>query len=582
MITLEEAKKLIAKHCFGKTEMDELGFQNLLIDDDNGAYKQEVLKEFHDMTRPLHEYFISTSHNTYLSGGQLNSLSSIEMYINALKMGCRCLEIDIWDGPNSEPIVYHGHTLTSKILFKDIITVIKSHGFKTNPYPIILSFENHCSHEVQEKMAFYVRTILGDMVIPCKDPSKPLPSPIDLRKKVLIKGTSNVSSQYENFEDIEEFELEKEAENFGNTLTKEEREIMCKTLRRGKKVQISQESESEFDETSTKSTSQVAMSMSSSVSEEPASASASRPRRNSKWEKSPRKGKSPRKDKREKICKSLTDLTYMKARKLHDFPNGYDAFESNNMSSFSETRMNKLLASGDVGFQHMRKFNSKFVSRVFPKGTRFDSSNYDPILYWYAGCQMLALNFQTTDSYPMLVNWAKFRENGNCGYLLRPHYLNKITPASGRVEFGNMVAIIERFTRPKSVCDGLKLKIFGARLLPKVANSSVDPVVQVSLYDGSARNVNLRSNLVKDNGFCPDFEFDETISIYDSDNSFLTFTIFSNNNAIAFYCIPINHIRDGYRVVELYDNHYDRINKGMCHLFCHFEKFVDEKIKKSN
>ena len=35
------------------------------------------------------------------------------------------------------------------------------------------------------------------------------------------------------------------------------------------------------------------------------------------------------------------------------------------------------------------------LSRIYPKGTRVDSSNYMPQLFWNAGCQMVALNFQT-------------------------------------------------------------------------------------------------------------------------------------------------------------------------------------------
>lgn len=40
-------------------------------------------------------------------------------------------------------------------------------------------------------------------------------------------------------------------------------------------------------------------------------------------------------------------------------------------------------------------YNKRQMSRVYPKGTRMDSSNYMPQMFWNAGCQMVALNFQT-------------------------------------------------------------------------------------------------------------------------------------------------------------------------------------------
>ena len=40
------------------------------------------------------------------------------------------LVVDCWDGPNEEPIVYHGHTLTSKITFQDAVKAISEHAFE--------------------------------------------------------------------------------------------------------------------------------------------------------------------------------------------------------------------------------------------------------------------------------------------------------------------------------------------------------------------------------------------------------------------------------------------------------------------
>ena len=42
------------------------------------------------------------------------------------------VEVDCWDGEDNEPVIYHGYTFTSKILFKDVISAIKEHAFSSS------------------------------------------------------------------------------------------------------------------------------------------------------------------------------------------------------------------------------------------------------------------------------------------------------------------------------------------------------------------------------------------------------------------------------------------------------------------
>ena len=84
----------------------------------NGIMDPQKAVLYQDMDQPLTHYFMASSHNTYLEGDQLTSTSSVKRYINDLLLGCRCVELDCWDGDNGEPIITHGHTLTGRILFR--------------------------------------------------------------------------------------------------------------------------------------------------------------------------------------------------------------------------------------------------------------------------------------------------------------------------------------------------------------------------------------------------------------------------------------------------------------------------------
>ncbi|KAK7806617.1 hypothetical protein U0070_000068 [Myodes glareolus] len=66
----------------------------------------------------------------------------------------------------------------------------------------------------------------------------------------------------------------------------------------------------------------------------------------------------------------------------------------------------------------------KFESFEISKRTRVDSSNYMPQLFWNAGCQMVALNFQTVD-LAMQINMGMYEYNGKSGYRLKPEFMRR-------------------------------------------------------------------------------------------------------------------------------------------------------------
>uniref|UniRef100_A0A8C3C7G0 1-phosphatidylinositol 4,5-bisphosphate phosphodiesterase n=1 Tax=Cairina moschata TaxID=8855 RepID=A0A8C3C7G0_CAIMO len=392
------------------------GFCRYLMSDENAPVFLDRLELYQEMDHPLAHYFISSSHNTYLTGRQFGGKSSVEMYRQVLLAGCRCVELDCWDGKgeDQEPIITHGKAMCTDILFKDVIQAIKETAFVTSEYPVILSFENHCSKYQQYKMSKYCEDLFGDLLLkqPLEthplDPGKALPSPNDLKRKILIKNKRlkpevekkqldalkkmmeagetaapvNILED-DNEEEIESADQEEEAHpeyKFGSDLTVDDycqKEAVAISVKKGL-VTVEDEQAWMASYKYVGATTNIHPYLS-------------------------------------------TMVNYAQPVKFQGFDVAEERNIHHNMSSFNESVGLGYLKTHAIEFVN---YNKRQMSRIYPKGGRVDSSNYMPQIFWNAGCQMVSLNYQTPD-LAMQLNQGKFEYNGSCGYLLKPDFMRR-------------------------------------------------------------------------------------------------------------------------------------------------------------
>ncbi len=114
-------------------------------------------------------------------------------------------------------------------------------------------------------------------------------------------------------------------------------------------------------------------------------------------------------------------VNYAQPVKFQSFDHSKSKNIHYHMSSFNENVALGQMRQNAIEFVN---YNTRQMSRIYPKGGRVDSTNYMPQIFWNTGCQMVSLNFQTPD-LSMQLNQGKFEYNGNSGYLLKPDFLRR-------------------------------------------------------------------------------------------------------------------------------------------------------------
>ncbi|KAJ9202020.1 hypothetical protein DTO021D3_6384 [Paecilomyces variotii] len=571
-------------------------FSSFLASASNGIYASRAPRSPFD--RPLNEYFISSSHNTYLLGRQVAGASSTEAYITALQQGCRCVEIDCWDGADGRPIVSHGRTMTSSVLFADCIAVINRYAFLKSEFPLILSLEVHCNPEQQLAMVKIMKETFGDQLVlePLLTNCPILPTPEELKRRILIKvKTSDEGDESDIFTDTKSTtsttsttgRKRSSSSPFTQaTILESPNLASCPPLSSPPTIGPGEGATSNWMPGRRSATT---TSMSSATDDSDGALGSSK--------------RDKRRRHKSKITKPLSDLgVYTRGYKWQSFTSS-DSKRFNHVYSFAERSFESICRDSENKVL-LEKHNRKYLTRVYPSGFRLRSSNFDPNAFWRRGVQMVALNWQTYD-VGMQMNQAMFAAGTNrTGYVLKPESLRAPNLGFDSFSLHDGRPKIERKLVRFSV------DVISAQQLPRPRSlgpdENINPYIEIEIFSADDRGQSLafgeggmnasarngmsgiglphrrRTRIEQSNGYSPFFndKFKLSLETKYPDLVFVRWTVWSsldgrsagNNNSIqlATFTAKLSSLSQGYRYLPLYDGSGDQYLFST--LFCRITK----------
>ncbi|KAL7631943.1 UNVERIFIED_CONTAM: hypothetical protein RMT77_017740 [Armadillidium vulgare] len=242
-------------------------------------------------------------------------------------------------------------------------------------------------------------------------------------------------------------------------------------------------------------------------------------------------------EKRYKVAKEMSDITVYFQKGVFNKDNIKGIY--NQVFSFEEDDMASHIHYHP---QDILKFHKISISRIYPKGTRVKSNNFNPLPFWLYGCQMVALNYQTGD-LGMQLNTAWFQQNNNCGYVSRPHC---------SVEVSNEPIQLE-------------ITVLGARVMCG-GKGRINPILLHTEIQGIGHDKQWFTTELEGDLLCLSLKNPEpethVILIRLPEFALLQFTLYGKNrsNTIGQYTIHVNDIKEkGYRSVPLKNKYSERL-----------------------